>query len=172
MLLPPDVEAHLDERLDGVRPALPELRWVPSSRWHITLEFLGECGRHEADRQLTRWSERASQNSPVELAVAGAGAFPQSWRARVVWAGVAIDPTAWRRLAGGDQEPHLTVARARESRNLTGLVDSLSTYSGPSWRVDQIALIASHLRASGERGPRYEPLESLVLGGGGGDDDG
>jgi RNA 2',3'-cyclic 3'-phosphodiesterase len=155
---------HLDERVDVPRSALPDLRWVPAGRWHITLEFLGECGRHEADRQLARWSRRAARVGPFDLSLAGAGAFPRAWKARVLYAGVRTDSDAWRRLAVASQVPHVTLARTRQTQDLTGLVDCLSTYSGPAWRVEQVALMASYLRGSGDRGPRYEPVEMLELG--------
>jgi 2'-5' RNA ligase len=158
------VEAHLDERVDISRSALPELRWVPAARWHVTLEFLGECGRHESERQRVRWSERAARGSPFELTVTGSGAFPHPWKARVLYAGVDVDQEGWRRLAGGDSLPHVTLARTRQPLDLTGLVESLSTYSGPTWRVEQIAMMASYLRRSGRGGPRYEPVEVFDLG--------
>jgi RNA 2',3'-cyclic 3'-phosphodiesterase len=158
------VEAHLDERVDISRSALPELRWVPAGRWHITLEFLGECGRHELERQLARWSERAARGSPFEVTVTGSGAFPHPWKARVLYAGADVAEEVWRPLAGEDSLPHVTLARTRSPLDLTGLVDSLSTYSGPTWRVEQIAMMASHLRRSGDRGPRYEPVELFDLG--------
>jgi RNA 2',3'-cyclic 3'-phosphodiesterase len=162
--LPPDVEAHLDERVDVARAALPELRWVPGGRWHITLEFLGECGAHEADRQRLRWEKRTARSSPFDMSIAASGAFPHPWRARVLFAGVRTDEDRWRRLAAYDQVPHVTLARTRQSQDLTGIVDSLSSYEGPTWRVDQIAMMVSHLRRAGERGPRYEPVEFFPLG--------
>jgi 2'-5' RNA ligase len=158
------VEAHLDERVDVSRSALPELRWVPAGRWHVTVEFLGACGRHESERQRVRWSERSARGFPFEVTVAGSGAFPHPWKARVLYAGVRVDQEGWRRLAGDDSVPHVTLARTRQPLDLTGLVESLSTYSGPTWRVEQIALMASYLRRSGERGPRYEPVELFDLG--------
>jgi 2'-5' RNA ligase len=82
----------------------------------------------------------------------------------VLWVGVDVEPDSWRRLAGYEQEPHLTVARARSWSDLTGLVDTLAGYSGPSWTAPEICLMESHLRPSGERGPRYEVLETYPLG--------
>jgi 2'-5' RNA ligase len=155
---------HLDERVDVTRSALPGLRWVPAARWHITLEFLGECGRHEADRQLARWSRRAARVGPFDMSLAGAGAFPRAWKARVLYAGVHTDPDAWGRLAVAGQVPHVTLARTRQTQDLTDVIESLATYTGPAWRVDQIAMMASYLRGSGDRGPRYEPVETLQLG--------
>jgi RNA 2',3'-cyclic 3'-phosphodiesterase len=166
MLLPPGVEAHLDDRVDVVRSTLPDLRWVPGSRWHVTLEFLGACGRHEADRQAARWADRAAAGSAFEASVAGSGAFPDAWRARVLFAGVVDRSGGLARLSIEGQVSHVTLARTRQPRDLTGVVESLSEYCGPSWRVEQVALMESHLRGAGERGPRYEPLEYFTLGGG------
>jgi 2'-5' RNA ligase len=169
-MLPPDVETDLSEHLDGLRDAHTELRWLPPARWHLTLEFLGECGPHEVERQVKRWTVRAARGEPLSLAITGGGAFPTSWRARVFWAGVSVDAAAWRRVAHHEQQPHVTLARTRELTDLTGVVDGLSSYTGPEWLAEDVALVQSHLRGSAERGPRYEVLERFVLGRTGEDD--
>ncbi len=162
LMLPDDVVAHLDEHLYGVRTAHPHLRWVHPARWHVTLEFLGECGRHEVDRQLRRWSVRAARCPQLDLQVQGAGTFPnKAWMARVLWAGLAGDLLSWRKLAGYQQEPHLTLARVRDRADLTNLVAELGFYAGPRWTATEVALMRSHL--SGARGPRYEPVEVFEL---------
>ena len=165
MLLPPDVEDHLDEYLDPVRLSHPGLRWVPSARWHLTLEFLGECGPREVERQLGRWATRARRAAPLTLALGGAGAYPRPWHARVLWTGVEVDPGRWRAIAHHEQAAHLTIARTRELGDVTGVVERLATYAGPAWQADDVALVRSHLRPAGERGPRYEVIERFTLGG-------
>jgi 2'-5' RNA ligase len=130
---------------------------------HITLEFLGQCGPHEVDRQLGRWEVRAGRVPPLALRLAGGGAYPKPWRAKVVWTGVDVDAHAWRRLAGFEQEAHVTVARSRAWADVTGLVDSLAGYDGPTWTADEVCLMESHLRSGGERGPRYETLQTFPL---------
>jgi len=159
------VEQHLDEWVDGLRTARRELRWVPSSRWHVTLEFLGDCGPHERDRQLQRWERRARRATPLQLGLANAGAFPTAANARVLWVGLTGEVDAWRRLSAYGQEPHLTLARSRERADLTTVVDELSGYQGPTWTATELAVVESHLRTRGERGPRYEPLDFFALSG-------
>jgi 2'-5' RNA ligase len=83
----------------------------------------------------------------------------------VLWAGVEVEPTWWQRLAGFEQQPHVTVARTRGWADVTGLVDSLSGYAGPPWTVREMVLMESHLRGAGDRGPRHEVVESYRLGG-------
>ena len=162
ILLPIDVQAHLDEHLDAIRSARPDLRWSPPARWHLTLQFIGECGPYEVYRQIDRWARRAQRGRPMELNLEGAGTFPKTFIARTLWAGVGGDLDAWRRVAAPDQDPHVTLARTPEKMDLTGVVDELANYRGPSWTVDQIALVQSHL--GGGPGPRYEPLEFFRLG--------
>ena len=164
LLLPAEVSSHLDEHIDGVRTAHPQLRWAHPSRWHVTLEFLGECGRHEVERQLRRWEVRAGRCPALNLHLEGAGTFPRPWMARVLWTGLAGDLDAWRRLAGYQQEPHVTLARTRARTDLTNLVAELGSYAGPGWTATEIALVESHLRGRGVSGPRYEPLERFSLG--------
>jgi 2'-5' RNA ligase len=130
----------------------------------VTLEFLGQCGPHEVDRQLARWGVRARRVDPLDLRIAGGGAFPRAWRAKVLWAGVDVDDDAWRRLAGFEQQPHVTVARTRGWADVTDLVDSLSGYAGPPWTASEVCLMESHLRGSGDRGPRHEVVEAYRLG--------
>ncbi len=137
---------------------------MPSSRWHVTLEFLGDCGPHERDRQLLRWERRARRSRPLRLGLSGAGAFPKSVGARVLWVGLQGDLDGWRRLAAYDQQPHVTVARTRERSDLTAVVGELDGYQGPIWTATELAVVESHLRSRGDRGPRYEPLEFFSLG--------
>lgn len=162
LLLPDEVVAHLDEHIDGVRTAHPQLRWVHPLRWHVTLEFLGECGRHEVDRQLRRWAVRAGRSPSLQLRVRSAGTFPsKAWMARVLWAGLAGDLDGWRRLAGHQQDPHVTLARTRERTDLTDLVAELGSYTGPDWTAEEVALMQSHL--GGGAGPRYAAIETFAL---------
>jgi 2'-5' RNA ligase len=171
--------------VDAVRTAHPELRWVKPSRWHLTCEFLGECGPHEVDRQLGRWERRARRSHPLNLQLAGAGSFPaKSWMARVLWIGLAGDVDGWKSLAAHGQQPHLTLARTRERQDVTGLVAELASYAGPEWTADEVVVLESFLPgktggggtraahggrsrkgSAPGRGPRYVPLASFPLGG-------
>ncbi len=165
ILLPADVEAHLDEHVDAVRSAHPELRWVKPARWHVTCEFLGDCGPQEAARQFERWERRANRTPPLRLALAGAGTFPKAWMARVLWVGLTGDVEAWSKLAAYGEEPHLTLARTRDRADLTGLVDELSSYRGPEWTAGEVALMESRLGASPDGGPQYTALETFGFAG-------
>ena len=164
ILLPDDVVTHLHEHLDVLSTARPDLRWVAPQNYHLTVRFLGECGQHETDRQIDHWAGRASQSGPLHLNLQGAGTFPHDWSAKVLYADVAGDRDEFAALAGPQQQPHVTLARSREAVELTGAVLELSSYAGPTWEAAEIVVMRSYLRGSGDRGPRYEPVQSLRLG--------
>ena len=71
-------------------------------------------------------------------------------------AGTAVDGAAFR--------GHITVARMSQPLDASRWLGILDTYAGPSWYVEEIHLIASHL-GQGRRGrPRYETVASFPLG--------
>ena len=60
---------------------------------------------------------------------------------------------------------HLTLARLGRPSEATRWVRVLDAYRGPSWTLDEVALVASHL-GEGPRGrARHEVVESFALGG-------
>ena len=71
-------------------------------------------------------------------------------------AGVEVDGQRFR--------PHVTVARTGRPTELTRWVRLLDAYSGPTWTVDRIALVESHLGEGPRRRPRYAVVEELALG--------
>jgi 2'-5' RNA ligase len=163
--IPADVEVELGEFVDPLREARPDLRWTKPSTWHLTLQFLGECGPREVDRQIERWRGRAERCRPFELRLAGAGTFPAaSWMASALWVGISGDVEAFGRIAMPDQLPHLTLARARRPTDLVAAVGELAPFESSPFHVTEIQVMESHLRSKGERGPRYEVLETIALG--------
>jgi 2'-5' RNA ligase len=178
---PPEVAAELDGRTAALRPAWPGLRWTGPDAWHITLAFLGDV-REQVLPELGVRLERAAGRHPVlELAVAGAGAFPAARRARVVWAGVAADGAALRSVAASvaagarragappaDEnrryKPHITLARLTEPTDVRSLTGELADLDGSRWAAGRIHLIRSHQPAPGAGSrPRYEVLASWPL---------
>jgi 2'-5' RNA ligase len=90
--------------------------------------------------------------SQEELARLATGA-----RAAATRAGVVVDGQRFR--------PHITVARLQRPTEVTNWVRLLDTYSGPTWPVDRIALVASYLGEGPGKRPRYETVAELPLAG-------
>ncbi len=118
LAVPPEIGLSLAERQHG----LPGARWRPLESLHITLRFFGEVSETTADdidAELSRVG-----GAPLEVVLAGVGAFDDGGAVRAVWAAVADDPALAQlarrceraaRRAGLEPErrawrPHLTLA--------------------------------------------------------------
>ena len=164
---------HLEEFLAPRRS--PDLRWSPADQLHLTLAFYADVPDRSLDDLEERLGRAAARRTPCEVRVAGGGAFPHVGEGRVLWAGLDTDDAGLvqlTRLAEGARaaasragvavhgqrfRPHLTLARCRPTE-LTRWVRLLDAYEGPSWTVEEVELVASHL---GE-GPRNRPRHELV----------
>jgi 2'-5' RNA ligase len=174
LVLPPDVVADLTALADRQRgsPLAPAgLRWSAPDRMHLTVVFLGHVDpirRPGLERRLGRAAARAA---PLRLRVSGGGRFGS----QVLWAGIAGDVDALRRLARAAvaaarregltvedrrYRPHLTLARSGAGADLRPLAASLAEHSGPAWTADALTLFRSHLGPL----PRHEPLAAWPLG--------
>ena len=171
----------LDDAVARFRSSWPELRWTGRDAWHVTLAFLGEVDEQVSVRLMPRLERAAARHSTLLVSLGGAGAFPGTARARVLWTGVRDEPRGLAALAasvaagarragalpaeeGRRFQPHLTLARSRAPVDVRPLVDSLSGYTGTPWTAGEIYLIRSHLPGGRphER-PRYETLASWPL---------
>ena len=76
-----------------------------------------------------------------------------SCRSAAVRAGVEVDGSKFR--------PHLTLARANRPLELTRWLRVFDLYAGPSWQVEEIALVQSQL---GQGRPKYQLHETFALG--------
>jgi 2'-5' RNA ligase len=175
---PPSVLDELDALVEPLRGRRQELRWTDREAWHVTLAFLGQVDEPGAARLLPRLERAAQRHHHIRLAFSGAGAFPGTGRANVLWSGLSGDRRALARLAesvaagasragspppdkGRRFQPHLTLARCRMPADVTELVAELAGYHGQAWTADRIHLVRSRL--GGTEQPRYVSLASWPL---------
>lgn len=178
---PDDVQVAASRAADALRasPGGRGVAWVKRENLHWTLRFLGERDEAEASRAAQALRAAAVGHAPFDVALSGAGAFPNARRARVLWLGLAEGDAPLRALAASLERalrelgfaaadkpfaPHLTLGRVRErdadwSAGLAALrVDA------PRFRVGEARLVRSTLAPGGSR---YETLERVPLGGSG-----
>ncbi|HEY4901791.1 MAG TPA: RNA 2',3'-cyclic phosphodiesterase [Terriglobales bacterium] len=125
-----DINSDIRERIaafrDEMRRLAPEVRWVGSDTFHVTLQFLGETKKlDEVQRTLQQ-----VKSPPLQIAFRGAGFFPNPKAPRVFWVGITGDqhlqglatkiggvlsPHGFERDAG-PYKPHLTLARSGSGR--------------------------------------------------------
>lgn len=182
LLLPEAVKEHLSEFLEPRQEAAlgkPGLRWSLPEQWHVTLGFLPKVADRHLDELHERLARAASRRRPMELRLAGAGAFPNPALAKVLWAGVEHGGEELMRLAGGVRaagaksgaevgggrfHAHLTLARLAAPAVVTPWLRVLDPYAGPSWQVSEVALIASHLGQGRGGTSRHEVTEIFAVG--------
>jgi RNA 2',3'-cyclic 3'-phosphodiesterase len=157
-------------------------RWTAPEQRHLTLAFMAHVADRHLDDLVARLRRAAARRTPFEVTVAGGGAFPNPGRAKVLFAAVQLKPdrveldrlvTGARAAAnkagadadGGRFHPHLTLARLKHPVEVTRWLRVLDSYRGPDWRVEEFALIESHLGEGPRKRPRYEVVETFRLGG-------
>ncbi|HEY2041247.1 MAG TPA: RNA 2',3'-cyclic phosphodiesterase [Jatrophihabitans sp.] len=176
---PPDALDDLDAFVEPRREADAPLRWTTPEQWHLTLAFLAAVQDRHYDELVERLARAAAKRPALQLQLAGAGAFPNPARAKVLWLGVHGDTEPVRRLATGARaaaaksgievdgatfRAHLTLARLARPIDVTRWLRIFDSYAGPTWPLGEIVLIESHL-GEGPRGkPRYVVRETFPLG--------
>ena len=168
--IPPEI----GERLWALTGGVPGARWLPAEAYHLTLRFIGEAGRAEAEEL----DELLAATAPAgfELSLAGVGYFGTASRPRVIWAGV--DPSlplhqlarkvdrAVRRAELPREErpfnPHVTIARLHDASlvSVMAFVQQKSLFRAPPFTVDHFTLFESR---QGSGAPAYIPLADYPL---------
>jgi 2'-5' RNA ligase len=161
--LPDQVRQNLAEIEQSLKPVTDTVRWVPPESIHITLKFIGEIPETrvaDIDSAILGLSWK-----PFTIGVRGLGFFPGKRSPRVLWAGMEA-PTmpglaeqldAKMELLGFEKEkrafrPHITLARARDTRIDNGLVNAAleyEEYDFGSFTADRLFLFQSNLKPAG-----------------------
>jgi 2'-5' RNA ligase len=134
-----DIPAEIRERIakfqTGLMALAPDVRWVSTESFHITLKFIGEVDSAKLDgfkKVLTQ-----VRSSPFDVTFRDYGFFPSAKSARVLWVGIEA-PEEFTKLAiavddathsmgipreARDPKPHLTLARSGSGRPQRGRDD-------------------------------------------------
>ena len=154
--------------------ALP-VRWVKPAGMHLTLKFLGDVA-DEREAELAAALQRAAASSrAVTVTVSELGAFPDSRRPRVLWAGVSPEPGLELLQHHVEQEfgsmgfpaegrpfrPHLTLGRAQRGALAAAFGDLEGRLSSVTFEetvtVSSVELMRSTPKPGGAE---YQPMSS------------
>ncbi len=167
---PPAIKAVLLDAIGGVAGA----RWQDEAQLHLTLRFIGEVDRHQAN-DIAAALERL-HHPPFDIAVSGVGTFDTRGLIHTLWAGVTPhdalttlhnkvnrtlrtvgippDPRAYA--------PHITLARLNRSTGpLDGFLTQHAGLTTVPFRVESVCLYESQLTRDGAV---YEIVERARLG--------
>lgn len=157
-----DPPSGIKDRLLDLMGGVAGARWQSEAQLHLTLRFIGEVDRHQANDVAA--ALESLHHPRFELALSGAGAFDRRGRINALWAGVTphepvhnlhkkVDQAVARAGLPPDPRaylPHVTVARfGREAGALDGFVDRHGGLSSPPFAVDDFCLYESQLTRDG-----------------------
>ncbi len=166
---PPAMRAHLLAQMGGV----PGARWQTEDQLHLTLRFIGEVDRPQAE-DIAAALGAISHPCPT-IALAGAGAFDRKGKVHTLWAGVARDEAlvalrdrvtrALIRVAIAPEDraftPHITLARLNGAAGpIEPFLTRATDLASPPVTLDAFMLYESHL---GREGPSYEAIARYPL---------
>ncbi len=174
------VKVHPNDRFFEVFDALKQgcshdrITWVDPANIHITLKFFGETAEERIPAITSLLSEICGHFNPFELQLRGTGIFGSSYQPRVVWIGIAKNPTLIElgqeildrvESIGFNKDrqnfvPHLTLGRIKKIDNKKRFFELIGRYRErviSTETVREVHLIESRLFPDG---PRYSILET------------
>ena len=164
---PPAIRALLVAAMGGV----PHARWQDDEQLHLTLRFIGEVDRPQAE-DIAAALGQVHAEAPT-LAIAGVGRFEKGGRTDAIWAGVtprqplaALHARVDRALAQAGVAPdtraylpHITLARLRRGAGVEPAIARFladrAALSSACFAPDALLLFESRL---GREGARYEAV--------------
>jgi 2'-5' RNA ligase len=151
--------------------------WVAPANLHLTLKFLGDVDPEVPEAVGDVLQRGLAGRQPFEVKAAGAGAFPDEHRPRVLWVGLEdpsgalkglhADVEQWMEALGFAREarpftPHLTLGRVKDGH--AGVTEALQPFRETAFGtsiIRDVTLYESRLRA---RGAEYVVLRRAVIG--------
>jgi RNA 2',3'-cyclic 3'-phosphodiesterase len=149
--IPEEIRGRIARFQEGLKAVAPDVRWVSTESFHVTLKFIGEAPGDHVDGYKHALNDVRSQR--FEVSFRGYGFFPTARSARVLWVGIeapedlaqlaqSVDRATHRMgIAREEHEfkPHLTLARAGSGR------PQKSSTEGPNRRFERAAKHLEHL---------------------------
>ena len=148
------------------------VRWVPESRMHLTMKFLGDVPDEQVSDVGDACARVASACETFEMVVDRCGCFPTGGGVRVIWCGSqGVSPTVAACAARLDEacgelgfEPetrpfsaHITIGRVRDDRTNGRLRDAVQRLQ-PGSAAQAVAKLTLFQSTLSPRGPSYTAL--------------
>ena len=140
---PPATQALAERAIEALRRPGDGVSWVRRENLHYTLRFIGEVGADGARRVEEAARGAVSGRARFPVALGGAGAFPNSRRARVLWLGASQGAEPFAALARALESALAKRGFAPEERRFTAhLTIGRVREPGRDWAADLAALPA------------------------------
>ena len=144
-----------------------DVRWIRPESIHLTLKFFGDISGNDVANISAVAGKAAAEVRPFDLAIGGAGVFPDPHRPRIIWLGMNGEVArlvtfqqgmerALREIGFPPEErpfrPHLTLGRIKIPKGLIGLAGVLEkgeTYTAGRFTASGLGLFKSDLTLRG-----------------------
>jgi RNA 2',3'-cyclic 3'-phosphodiesterase len=175
---PPHIRESVYDATASLRDAVPELRWIPAERLHVTVRFIGEQEDAMLPALRSALHEGVASSRSMDITFSGVSAFPSFRRARVVWLGIEYETRlellhhdvesalmkAGLEVEGRAFRPHLTLARVPERLSRERARDLSQAARGirhrTAFTLESLELMRSEAMPGG---PRYSVVASAPL---------
>jgi 2'-5' RNA ligase len=165
--LPEPIKAALGALSQRLRAGGAQAAWVRPENIHLTLRFLGDVDDARLATLSGMLRTAYKDVAPFPVNVCGTGVFPNARRPSVIWVGMspvegglgevqAAAETAACAIGLPPEErgfqPHLTLARIRDSRKAQGLMELLrgeEDFAAGAFDVAGVTLFSSQLAPGG-----------------------
>jgi 2'-5' RNA ligase len=170
--------SRLQEKLK--REINGRLSWTRPQGQHLTLKFFGDISKADINNVCAIVQKRVVAEQKLNLKVEKMGVFPDARRPRVLWCGVTGDVekliTLQKKLDADfatlgfleedrSFKAHLTLARIKDPRDITGMSEALKKYDSfkaGEFVADKLFLFQSKLSP---QSAVYTKLAEFALGG-------
>ena len=161
------------ETLLALMGGVPGARWQDDDQLHLTLSFIGEVDRPQADDIAAALA--AVDGPRPTITLQGAGSFDRNGHVHSLWAGIAPDAGVKQLhdrvnhalLAAGARpeqrafKPHITLARlGREAGPVEPFLERIAGLASAPVALDAFLLFESRL---GHKGANYEAVARYPL---------
>ncbi|MEX0769169.1 MAG: RNA 2',3'-cyclic phosphodiesterase [Balneolaceae bacterium] len=157
------ITEDIKERLSEVYKPLSGFKWVSSENLHLTLKFIGNTRRPEANELVE--ALESVEFDPFDITIRSLGSFPPKKHPSVLWAGVEAPPPLFElqeqideitRQYGAkpdrfDYRPHVTLARIHSTpmKEVAKLTEEFKDLEAGGMKVSQFVLYESKLQPGG-----------------------
>ena len=143
------------------------LSWTRPQGQHLTLKFFGDISRDDINSISAAVQKRVVAEQTLSLKIENLGVFPDARRPRVLWCGITGDVERLINLQKkldsdfatlgfpAEDRPftaHLTLARIKDPRDITGMSEALKkygTFTAGEFTSDKLFLFQSNLSSQG-----------------------
>jgi 2'-5' RNA ligase len=166
--LPEDIlqaMSRLQEKLK--REINGRISWTRPQGQHLTLKFFGDISKEDVNNICSAVQNRIVSEQSLNLKIEKLGVFPDTRKPRVIWCGITDDEErllVFQKKLDSDfanigfpseERPfraHLTLARIKDSRDLTGMSEVLKKYGAfvaGEFNCKELILFQSNLSPQG-----------------------